>query len=480
VREKQRMLRLKINRVLVLAAIALGLALALGVRLSSSHKEGIWYSVPYLTSETEDSNEGEVAIGEDITRTGARSAADGVGGSFPFEDLDGGFDDEGAPSPPVSSGGTPTPPVKRDVLNDPTSDSDSKNGGGLRVSIPNAPSPVATSEFMGGTTSSRPLLFPTARGTATSTSQWAYGQARGYAMLYAMQAEARPVVEANIAALLSARIRDPFIGVLIDGTFGGDFAYLKTLITRLNADGRNLNLALYLANGPAQRRGGLGLSGVPFARFDPIDFRGAIRRTAEVRAQYTALAMQARSIFEFNLATNPNAKNFGVVMLEDNFDQESYRAALQLALDQLSGVAVILRNPCDTCDVAGSDRGTFGHPLEEHAPERFAQLSLGDAFTLDGAGFSYPSQTNRGVSSETLLELLRGAYVKELSYFGLWRHQWQGVPAQGSNPPPGERTYIPSTADEMEFEIQALRTGLPIEQSQDNSGGAVGGNSPVR
>jgi hypothetical protein len=181
--------------------------------------------------------------------------------------------------------------------------------------------------------------------------------------------------------------------------------------------------------------------------------------------------MQARMLFEFNLATNPSAKNFAVVMLEDNLDQESYRAALQLASDQLNGLAVVVRNPCDACDVAGSDRSTLGHPLEEHATQRFEQLSSADAFTLDGTGFSYPAEgASQGVPSDQLLVMMKGAYVRELSYFGLWRAQWQGGPVQGPNPPPAERTYIPSTPDEAQFEIQALRAGLLIEQTQEREG----------
>jgi hypothetical protein len=60
--------------------------------------------------------------------------------------------------------------------------------------------------------------------------------------------------------------------------------------------------------------------------------------------------------------------------------------------------------------------------------------------------------------------MLLDSYKKGLAYFGLWRFGWQGLVQGQGNPLPSKRIYIPSTPDEMEYEIQVLRTGLPPEE----------------
>jgi hypothetical protein len=60
------------------------------------------------------------------------------------------------------------------------------------------------------------------------------------------------------------------------------------------------------------------------------------------------------------------------------------------------------------------------------------------------------------------------AYQKRLRYFGLWRYNWQGLVETQGNPLPSKRSYIPSTQDETEFEIEALRTGLEVEPDQED------------
>jgi hypothetical protein len=287
-------------------------------------------------------------------------------------------------------------------------------------------------------------------------------------MLYALQPEAQAVTESNISALLSARIREPHIGVLIDGTFGRDYEYLKDIIRRLSGDGRQLALALYLSNGATQRRWRTTPINAPFVRINPEDFRQDIRRNVEIRAQYSEIAANARRIFDYNLSLNPRAKNFAVVMLEDNLDRESFRAMVQLANEQLNGVATIVRNPCESCGVAGTEGDTLGYAREEHSVIGFLRLQQGDGFTLDGTGFSYPTEAqSTAVDPQQLTSLITDSYQKGLSYFGLWRAGWQGVSADGQNREPKARSYIASTADEMEFEIRALREGLPLEDAGD-------------
>ncbi len=297
---------------------------------------------------------------------------------------------------------------------------------------------------------------------------WVGGQGRGYAMLYALQPEARAVVESNVSTLLAARVREPFIGVLVDGTFGTDYAYLRELIRRLNTDGRNLQLALYIANGPAQRRYKNPPYEAPFVRIKPEDFRREIRRSnSDTQVQYLQMLSNARMLFEYNLKTNPDARNYAVVMLEDNLERDSFRAMAQLAREQVEAVATIVRNPCPNC-YSGNDAESLGYAIEDHSVERFDLLDVGGAFTLDGTGFSYPSEADgQGVTSEQVVSLANGAYQRGLRYFGLWREEWQGIENGQLLKEPKERVYVASTAEGTDFEVTLLRSGLPLLNSQD-------------
>ena len=308
-------------------------------------------------------------------------------------------------------------------------------------------------------------LLNTPAVTPTNLRPWADGQARGYTMLYAMQPEARAVVETNVTALLASRVREPYIGVLIDGTFGRDFSYLKQVIARLSADERALTLVLYLSNGPHMRKGRDFSSDALFARLDPLEFRARIRREALLQSQFEAVAVQARDIFAYSAALNPANSNVAVVMLEDNLEVASYRAMRDLAAKHLSGLVTFVRNPCVGC-YEGNDDALLGSAREEHQLSRFQLLREGDGFSLDGVGFRYPNTGGgSGISSEQLGSLMSSAVNRGLRYVGLWRHAWQGVDeAAAGFSQTTTRNYVPSTNDQVEYEIEALRMGL-VEES---------------
>jgi hypothetical protein len=177
----------------------------------------------------------------------------------------------------------------------------------------------------------------------------------------------------------------------------------------------------------------------------------------------------ARRLFEYNILANPNAKNYAIVMLEDNLDRDSFRAMSNLAREQLGAVATIVRNPCKGC-YDGNDDESLGYPIEEHAAARFDVLKAGDGYTLDGQSFVYPTEATIGkaLTPEQLISLLKGAYQRNLRYFGLWRYSWQGTGDGVPLKEPKSRVYAASNPDEMEFEIQALRAGLPVVNSDDD------------
>lgn len=460
------------TRVLFLVAVAFGLLLALGVH-AMTRPDPFRFSWR-LEDEREPAQ--EASHGDDASSSRSSATSDAPPRFSPQSYSNNQFyggGDEDVDGVPVTETGSPTPTV--DVASDSSSasvvgdDGASGQGGGASVTVPGTEAPTPNPDFMVGLSSSSntgPALFVTPSRTVDPGRPWVYGQGRGYAMLYALQPEARVVTEANISALLASRVREPYVGILIDGTFGRDFEYLRDIIYRLNSDGRKLHLALYLSNGATQRQWRSTPIEAPFVKVDPYVFRRQIRRDAQVQAQYRALAADARVLFQYNLQVNPEAINYAVLMLEDNLDSESFRSMLNIAMSELEGSAIIVRNPCVGCNVDGTTNETFGNLLEEHGVGRLIALKPAEGFTLDGSGFLYPGEVGNGdVKYDELLSSMGSAYRLNLSYFGLWRENWQGVVEGQPNPHPSKRSYVASTVDQMEYEVRALREGLPVEES---------------
>jgi hypothetical protein len=464
-------------RIRLLAAIAIGLATALVVHAFTrdpvTGKSSVWRygsssaeSDPLVSAAVDDAESGEGAGLARPTPPEVRSGGLLIDGG----DYTGPVD---TPAPRPTSTSIPT--AARDDDNDDRDDVSASDRNGMSVSVPTVATPTLSpeEEMLGGVRSPRGSGILSATPVASESGlPWVTGQPRGYAMLYALQPEARAVVEANVATLLASHVQQPYIAVLIDGTFGKDFGYLRELIRRLNEDGRDLHLGLYLANGPAQRRYKKPPYEAPFVRTPPEDFRREIRRSnSDAQVEYLKIIADARMLFEYNLRTNPDAKNYAVVMLEDNLERDSFRAMSQLAKDQLEAVAGIVRNPCPDC-YDGNDNESLGYPLEDHSVARFESLRAGDGFTLDGEGFFYPTEIvksgGKAITPEQLISLIKGGYQNELSYFGLWRKEWQGVEDGGVLKEPKNRLYVASMASEMEFEIQALRAGLPLLNSDED------------
>jgi hypothetical protein len=205
-----------------------------------------------------------------------------------------------------------------------------------------------------------------------------------------------------------------------------------------------------------------------FSRIDPVSFRQRIRRDQQLRAQFLAVTLQAKEIFAYNQSLSPGNSNVAIVMLEDNLDVFSYRSMREIAAEQLGSLAGFIRNPCLGCsEDKGSDDDTLGDPREEHLLDRFGIIKRGDAYSFDGVGFRYPASEGDGVPAERVTEIMRSSFEKGLRYVGLWRHDWQGVREGVQNKATSERSYIPPTPDQQEFELQMLRMGLIVEAQSE-------------
>jgi hypothetical protein len=357
----------------------------------------------------------------------------------------------------------------RDILeplSDPSNSLDSDRIYGIRTRS----GAVSSSEQSSGAPAAGPASDATPNAPLLP---WVTGQSRGYTMLYAMHPRARPVVESHVTALLDARVREPYIGVLVDGTFNKDYQYLRTVIDRLSQDGRRLTVALYLSNGATMRRFKNTAIPAPFVKIDPALFRNLIRTDPDTREQFSRIANEAARLFRYNQEAHPQNPNLAVVMLEDNLDADSYSRMRLLAQRSLSRVALFVRNPCVGC-YPGNDGNSLGDSREEHALSLFNSLAPGDGYSLDGVGFAYPGEAPfPGVLvADQVLELMRQAALRRLQYVGLWRGSWQGIFGAEEVTIPDSRSYVASSAEQRQFEIQALRAGLQEEVPLDSSAAA--------
>ena len=376
---------------------------------------------------------------------------------------------------PLKANANPTTSSYRGFNNQTDSGLDTDDARSLFAPLSEQPSDNKSNDSIRGRNANRPnnngnnrqaTPTPLASATPDTSLPWVSGQARGYAMLYALHPRARAVVEKQVATLLKAKVREPYISVLIDGTFGRDFDYLETVIERLSADGRRLTLALYISNGPTMRIWDKTPIRTDFSTTDPLDFRYLIQYDETTRNKYAELVDKAREMFEFNLLTNRSNKNIAVPMLEDNLDRDSYRAARAIAAPQLDTLVKFVRNPCEGC-FKGNNGEALGDALEDHRTSYLNILSAGDGFTLDGLGFYYSNTAQgTGLSPQKLNELIDATLQQSLAFFGLWRHGWQGVIPDTKNVHPDQRNYVPSTEEEADFEITALRRGLTVEDNK--------------
>lgn len=287
------------------------------------------------------------------------------------------------------------------------------------------------------------------------------GQARGYAMLYMMHPKARATVERELEILLESGLREIYLGVLIDGTFGQDFPYLATVLQRLANNDRIITLALYLTNGATMRKYDSTPIDAPFVKIEPVEFRNLIKTDRNVQNQFLALARKAKPTFDLNRNLNPENSNIAIVMLEDNLDRDSYQTMRGLAYSILGSSVEYIRNPCPGC-YRGNDMESNGDNIELHKTANILQLKSGDGFTLDGQGFYFPWEDPGAefLSLDGLLIAQNIALQRGLRYFGLWRETRQGLGDASIHP--DRRHYEVPSEEQMKIEISILQDDLEI------------------
>lgn len=303
-----------------------------------------------------------------------------------------------------------------------------------------------------------PVKDPTP--TPVPTLKPVTGQSRGYAMLYLMHPKARQTVERQLDAMIESKVMELYLGVLVDGTFEKDFSYLSNVVRRISRAGRELTLVLYLTNGAYMRDPLIERREAPFSGINPDDFRFLIQNDVATQDEFTRLVRPTLPALQLNLRSNPGNKNYIVVMLEDNLDDDSYLTMRDLAEPIIGDRAEFIRNPCPGCWEGNTVNG-FGDGVEIHNSSAIDLLGLRDAFTLDGIGYSLPDEENTGQPTfEEVKEFAIQSAGRGFRYFGLWRFERQGLKFGQGKLPAVDRSYeVPSPSD-IKAEIELLRAGL--------------------
>lgn len=325
--------------------------------------------------------------------------------------------------------------------------------GGVRNPRPRSNSPVQLPVTPTGTPEPTPTPgLPRVGGVAT-----------GYTMLYLMHPKARFTVERQVEAMIKANLDEVYLGVLADGTFSIDFDYLDTVVRRLAADDRAITLVLYFSNGSAMRNYDRTPINAGFNLIPPDAFRALIEFDNATRLQFQQMVSRAIPTFELNRMLNPRSSNIAIVMLEDNLDQDSYRAMRDLAAGVLGDRAEVVRNPCPGC-FDGNDAFTTD-PIESHDPGAVQALPARDGFSLDGSGYELPGDfPNQQLTLDTVRQIKTMAISRGIRYFGLWRKQRQGLGDTLIHP--SNRNYEVASDAQLQVEIELLRWGLEVLNPQ--------------
>ena len=300
--------------------------------------------------------------------------------------------------------------------------------------------------------------IPRASPTPDNTPKDVTGQARGYTMLYLMHPRARQTVEKQLEAMFRSKVQQLYLGVLIDGTFGRDFNYLSNVVRRVARERRSLILVLYLTNGHAMRSPWPG-NDAPFADIDPIDFRALMQTDTDIRNRFVDIVRPIIPVLQLNRRLNESNRNFVVPMLEDDLDDGTYLSMRRLTQSVIGNRAAFVRNPHGA--FPGSTFSGLGDPIESHLPEEMDELSIRDGFSLDGIGYSLSGDGSDGrLTFEESKDLAVRASSRGIRYFGLWRHERQGLRVGEVPQPVNRRDYeVPSESDIL-LEIEILRAGL--------------------
>lgn len=273
---------------------------------------------------------------------------------------------------------------------------------------------------------------------------------RGIATLHCLQNEARPQCQDIVQTVKDACIKNVALYYLVNGTFGRNLSHIQHDVFTISQEGRNLDLILYVYNGPGQRRCRSTSDNSWDVRMCPDTFRWAVQSNADTRNRVREDTQQLIPLIDF--AKMAGATVHIIPMLEDNLNRPSFTTLAGLMKEVLPDDVRYGRNPCGGCYSGNDDVVPSGFFLDKHTgdPNRFSHsdglvTNDGTDYEFPGEGSSYPRQIPFSV-----LRSARNKAGETGNIFVLWKAGAQGLTG-GNLPPPSGRNYRAYSPSEKEI-----------------------------
>ncbi len=291
-----------------------------------------------------------------------------------------------------------------------------------------------------------------------SCRSYVEGPPVGLACLHCLQPEARGQAEL-LAEIMSASCRRQLATfILIDGSFGYDESFLKSLVSRLISRGSSLDLYLYLTNGPWQKRASVPPKGFG-TTIRPETFRTLIQGDEAFRESFRNHVRSYIPAFEFIVQSGVRLNL--IPALEDNLDAPSARAIEALVREAVPNTIPyrLGRNPCPGC-YDGNDislgEGVFE---DEHIHSTGDRVRVNNGLVSnDGETFRFPGETFEASLEYSDMGHFAAQAGARGNAFVLWRSEFQGRPIDGVFIDPAQRNYVVPNAPQQALLTEFLQT----------------------
>lgn len=208
-------------------------------------------------------------------------------------------------------------------------------------------------------------------------------------------------------------------------TFGNQTQNYMKLIDSMLAVGKPPVVGIYAICGPCRKGRSSGDWVYFYPEMDIGQFNSAIQNNPAVRESYLNLLRQIRQLIELY----PNLKYVLYPELEDNFDDNAFKAALDMNIQVFGDMpnVEIRRNPLEFRN-GGRGENTFGLQIERHGTtiESLRLVPSGGSLNFDGSDFNYPDQFEEGDPSfDDVRNLILEARATNKEVY-VWDPTWQG------------------------------------------------------
>ena len=226
---------------------------------------------------------------------------------------------------------------------------------------------------------------------------------------------------------------------------------IESSVAALRNAGQDVWVHLYVYNGPAQRRWKSGVF-QSFAAMDLGVFRYKLARDRHLQAEYQKI-VKSRIVPAAAYAVSLGAKVSVAPGLEDNLDDQGYRAALRLIREVMPVDVPVtyVRSSCYQCEKGVGRFRPPGVLLEEHDDKLFP-LRWNGIVNTDGLYFRFSDEGTRYPPLQERLDSWLRRAEKQQNAFLLWIPHFQDAPPGLVPRPLNERNFRgPSVREQGEI-----------------------------